>query len=187
MGIRLTGPCPSDFHKSVLFPWRLPPYGRGSGEGWVWGNVRHSLLLSVLWGCKHLLGTRAALLSTRKLQVSTGCMRQAMREMSQVFSLKCHLLFRNTISCKARLTVECWKVQGALAAGVTFVSKDPFTLSSLLSNKEVSSKLAFNCTGEMAECLIPHIKISVVQWAWFVIYQFLRRWHNCVDFPCNFN
>lgn len=93
-------------------------------------------------GCKPLLGTGAALLSTWKLQVSTGCIRQAMREMSQVLSLKSHLLFRNTISCKARLTVECWKMQGALAAGVTFVPREPFTLSFLFSIRNISSKLA---------------------------------------------
>lgn len=38
-------------------------------------------------GCRHLLGAGTALLSTRKLQVSTGCPGQAMREMSQVLSL----------------------------------------------------------------------------------------------------
>lgn len=38
-------------------------------------------------GCKHLLGTGAALLSRRKLDVSTGYIRQATREMSQVLSL----------------------------------------------------------------------------------------------------
>lgn len=57
------------------------------------GNHRSGVMFVVVYyclsfeGCKHLLGTGAALLSTRKLQVSTGCVRQAVREMSQVLSL----------------------------------------------------------------------------------------------------
>lgn len=66
--------------------------------------------------------------------------------------------------------VKCWIMQGTSAAGVTFVPREPFSLSSLLCNREVSSKLAFNCLGDMAAGLTPHIKVSALQWAGFVIY-----------------
>lgn len=121
-------------------------------------------------GCKHLLGAGAALLSTRKLQVSTGNIGQALSENATSFEPSCHLLFRKTISCKVGVTLGCCKTQGALAAGVTFLPWGPFALSSLLCNSEVSPKrlLTFNHSGETAVCLISHIKIITAKWA--VIY-----------------
>jgi len=80
------------------------------------------------------------------------------------------------MSCEVRLTLGCWKTQGALAAGVTFLPWKPFTLSSLLCNGEISPKQlpTFNHTGEIRACLLSHIKINTTKWAGFVIYQFLR-------------
>lgn len=101
VGIGLLEPCPRGFRKSVIFPSEASSCGRGSSEGnWKKGLENHCSgaafamvhYCSSFEGCKHLLGTKAALLSMRKLGSFHRLHRTSCEQNAMSFESDWHLL-----------------------------------------------------------------------------------------------